>query len=648
MNLRLGLLLVVVGCDSNVNKPFEVNDSGGPGNDGFVFNTPDLTPTDDGGVLMLDLAGAADGPTITITSPMMNEEVAYDTLTVTATIVGKNGAIVDGNTVQILIPTKAGGFLSAPMQLTAMQDVYKGSIDISSIRSGPSSFTVVASDVNGKQGAASQNYVHDHGPTITFIQPTAPTATGSLYVEVLIDDPLHPLADASTVKATIHSGDNIMLAQIAGAVPLRVQSTIKFTDYSPPLDGTQILTVTAANSKGTVGKGIKQFTVDNAGPTITFVNPMPGDFIGGVLQIQATIDDLSGVADNSVVAVFGGDLTKSVQLTRTMPNMPLFEGLFDVRQLGTNYVLPTLSVRAADTLGNQSELAEEIIVDNTPPLLSLDPPPIFIGKILAGNILQCSQPFDPVGDDAANDGQKVQQVITLRARVEDRGNFASGLSVVRYSGIAPHSVFLYGVPVANGPLAVDTDGDHNCDDVNPLLVPTTNITASNQAIAVELTSIPPGGNLDLRPTPSPSPVPAACQQLGDPAGVAPLALCSFSSPMTFVISADDGVTPVIYTVPPVVNNPFDCVGFQFDSLNRMPEGPACFAVVARDNAGNHLVSKPLRVCIDRGGGQCNPGTWPPTTLPNCTGTYDKVANMTNNTACNTQTFGSPGLRIPAK
>src|SRR4051794_10047182 len=103
MNLRLGLIVVLFSaCESNVNKPFEVNDSGG-GNDAFVFTAPDLF-TEDGPTLTLDLAGDVDGPTITITSPMMNDEVAHDTLVVTATVVGKNGAFIDGSSVQLLIP----------------------------------------------------------------------------------------------------------------------------------------------------------------------------------------------------------------------------------------------------------------------------------------------------------------------------------------------------------------------------------------------------------------------------------------------------------------------------------------------------------------------------------------------------------------
>jgi hypothetical protein len=578
---------------------------------------------------------------VTIVSPAAGTEVAYDTLTVTATVVGKNGAFIDGNSVQLLIPANnTMGFITAPMSLTAMQDSYQGSIDISSIKSGPSEFTVVAADVNGKNGSASGTYIHDHGPVITFIQPTKLTAHGSIYVQAEIRDTLHPVTDVASVTATVRAGDAIVLTAISGSNPLRVQGTIAFDDYSPELDGPQLLTVTATNSNGTMGRGTKPFTVDNFGPTIKFENPVAGQFIGGVLNIKASIEDISGVNDNSVIAVFGGDLTKSAKLTRTVATSPIFEGVFDVRQLGTNYVLPTLSIRAQDQLGLFGEKGIEIVVDNVPPILSLDPPTdFFLGILAADNTMQCTQNFDPVGADSANDLSIQQQVITLRARVEDNGNNAPGLNVVRVSKVNHSTVYLYAIPAANGPLAVDTDGDGTCDDVNPLLVPTTNVSASNQAVALQLDFIPPfTGNLDLTPSPTPNPRPAKCLvPVGSPTAQTPAPLCLGvgNLELTYAIGyVADEEEPSIWTIPPILNTATQCVGLQFDSLNRMPEGPACFVVVARDNAGNHSVSEPLRICIDRDGnpdGDSCPG-WPGA-APNCLGTYDKATMMTAPTAC---------------
>src|SRR6185436_18644670 len=149
-------------CADNVNQPFSPPDFAGA--DGNVFTFPDLSSSDGPTLSGFDLESDADGPTVTIVSPAKDAEVAYDTLIVTATIVGKNGAFVDGSSVRLIIPaSNAAGFLSAPMTLTAMQDTYQGQIDISSIKSGGSEFTVIAADVNGKIGTVSSTYVHDHG-----------------------------------------------------------------------------------------------------------------------------------------------------------------------------------------------------------------------------------------------------------------------------------------------------------------------------------------------------------------------------------------------------------------------------------------------------------------------------------------------------
>src|SRR4029079_18282478 len=121
------------------------------------------------------------------------------------------------------------------------------------------------------------------------------------------------------------------------------------------------------------------------------------------------------------------------------------------------------SIRADDLLGNNGEVAIEIVVDNTPAQVELDPPKMRLGELGSGK-LKCSQLFDPVGGESANDGQIVPQIITIKSRIEDRGNNAPGLLVERFSGIDAKSVALYVMPavlpsMGNRALAVDTNGD---------------------------------------------------------------------------------------------------------------------------------------------------------------------------------------------
>ena len=656
--IRLGLSLLfsvlVVGCTDNTGNiaDHDFGSSGG-GDGGSPDGNLEDAATLDGPMVGLDIGTNPNGPMITVTSPMPNDEVAGNTLHVTATIVAQGGSSVSADSVQIIVPSANGSTTTAPMTLTPMPNVWKGQADISAIPTGSSNFVVKATDTLARTSVATVTYVHDRGPNITFVSPSAPTAKGSVTVEVIVDDPLHPITAITSVKAGIRQLGDIALTQVAGATPFRATGTIDFSKYNPVLDGPQLITVQAINSKGTIGTAQKQFTVDNAGPDIMITNPKVGAFVGGVLEIKATITDISGVQDSSVLAVFGNNLATSVQLTRLQPGGDDFHGYYDVRQFGRNYVLPSLSVRADDTLGNHGELGIEIVIDNTPPHLELDPPSIRLAKINMGGV-ECSRLFDPVGDESLEDGSISKQVLTLKARIEDDGNVAPGLLVVRYAGLDPSSIFLYAMPSSIGgatqALNVDT-GAHpgHCDSINPLIQPiSTMVTSANQAFRLTMVPLAQGGAADYteyNPSPPP-PYNQFCNVLGETGTMPPPPLCTLSGTDLTVVTPhpDPNVgNSAIFTIPPVVASATGCIGYQLDSQNALPEGPTCISVVATDLAGNSNVSPPMRVCIDRGGGKCN--AWDPNnpaTWPDCTGTYDKATNKTDpNTHCTPYTDVKP-------
>ena len=639
---RIALLvpLMAAACGQSL-QPLQPFDAGLPDD---LSQSGDLGGTaHDLGAAMIDMTGfnQAGSPVVTITAPTAGTEVQGDTLNVTATITSPTSTPIKSDTVLVTITPPGGAIATAPMALTSTANVYSGHIDISTVPSGPATFTVSAADTAGLKGSASGSYVHDHGPTITFVQPSAATGRGLITLEAIIDDTLHPITMLSQVKAGIRAIGDITLTQVAGAVPFRVTATIDLNSFSPSLDGPQLITVQATNSKGTRTTAAKAFTVDNAGPTIVITAPAAGTFVGGVIQIQATITDLSGVDDSTVVAVFGGNLATSVTLTRPNGMSNIYTGFFDVRSLGKSYVFPELSVRADDTLGNHGELGEEIIVDNTPPWMNMNGAiQMRVSKPDAVKNPECSALFGPLGPplEATKEGDVVKQIVTLRARIEDHGNLAPGLLQELISGLNPASVTLYALPAATGQiLAVDTDGDGVCDDVNPLLIPTSNVTMSGEALALQMAPLTAGmGLADFRPV---TPTVPGCAEIGDASVTFPPdRLCNQTS-MTFVLPGYDKVAP-IWSIAPVTTG--QCTGFQLDTLNHLPEGPTCVIARAVDNAGNQNVSYPLHICVDRGGGKC--AAFAPNAT-DCTGKWNKVTQMIVAGTCNPPTPGSTGFPL---
>ena len=364
---------------------------------------------------------------------------------------------------------------------------------------------------------------------------------------------------------------------------------------------------------------------DTTGPTIVINNPATGDFVSGIFEVQATITDPSGIDESTVVAQFGNNAAAQIGLSRTSGDM--FSGTFDVHALAPQYVLAEISVRAKDLAGNASQLGEEVVVDIAKPWMTMDSSAtMMVSKHVSNSTnLECSQPFSPVGSDAASEGAVVPQLITLRARIEDHGNWAPGLAVERASMIDPNSVQMFIIPDdGQTPLAVDTDGDTYCDDVNPLLIPTAGpVMMQGEALSLQMVPLGLQGAPNYQ-TGGTLPAGSPCNQLGDATATAPKPICT-DTPMLYALAYSSPATPAIWTLPPVkTGDPVDCSGYQLDAANQLfngTDGPACGITRAVDNAGNVQVSFPLHICIDLGKGGCAGFTPNPA---HCTGVYDKT------------------------
>lgn len=465
-------------------------------------------------------------------------------------------------------------------------------LDLSKVSGAFYDLQVVATTLSGVTGKAALRLFIDAGPTITFLQPADGVyVKTSVVVTAIITD-----NDADVASVTFTVGQTPLPPTAIEAKGVQYTATITAASFDPPLDGTQLLTVTASNSNGNVSIATRKFTLDTNGPTITNTKPATGDLIGKIITIEASVSDPAGVMDSSVVAVVAhGDVHFEVNLTKGADG--IYRHIFDTTQLPEYAIFPTISFRAQDVLGNESAVGSLVSLDNTPPILDLDPPDQFRLYKKDGT---CSWPFDPVGPDAIDDGSVVNQLFDIRARIEDEGNTpqTGSADFVPIATVDPASVKVLILNDSSLPLVVDTSDppDGICDDVNPDIAPSATPQSSKEAQLLNMVPMPVhsgAGNF----TPEPG---SSCS--GN-AGSPPDALCLTTySPlkqeaMTYSLGYSSGL-PAIWTLAPIVNDKLQCAGRQFDAANNLTDGWACVALVAADKLGNKQVSRPIRICVE--------------------------------------------------
>jgi hypothetical protein len=601
---------------------------------------------------------------IAIGAPTNGAVVTANTdLVVTATVDIQNGSdFIDTSSVKVtLTPATSAAAAANGVLVSGGSDTYSGKLSLGNLAAGLYTLTVTATSSSGNVGTAQVGIAIDAGPTITVTSPLpGHPYSGSMSIELTADPGAFPPLTGPT--ATI-GGTTIDLTQQPGTTTYR--ATVAFGPTTPPpagvqalppLSGQQLLDVKATNANGAPAEARVIFLVDIAGPVISLTTPATGQVMGGVINIEATVTDDSGVLDSSVVAVISNQETPLFELSLTPDGSGIYSTLFDTANLtrcpepptsdNSCVVFPTISFRAVDLVGNQTVLAYGFAIDNIAPVADLDPPLVRHRKLVAGGYA-CSWRFDPLSlnqeiGDMPNDGCVVPQVFDLRARIEDDGNRASEVKVTPLSLVDPKNTNVYVMPATGQPLVVDSDGDGRCDEINPLLLPLSPSvppTAPSGILQVHLTPVPLQGSGDFEfdasvATDNP---PAPCGSGVEP-GPPPRLCNSFEQP-TIAISYYDG-QPSIWSVDPV-DTTFHCLGNQVDMLaNHVPEGWACIAVQTRDLAGNQGVSVPMRVYIqyNAAGGFCPA---PPASAgppPTCTGTYDKPSKTAALGTCSARTF----------
>ena len=573
-----------------------------------TVDTTSLVPPADGGVPATLIVPASYGPkpVVTVTVVSNSGDIrADDVSSVMASLNDSTGVPV---TSVKLARSETDSFPETNTARFIFSDV---PLDLSKVATGAYDLVVTATTVGGDSASADVALWVDTGPAVVVKSPTeGGFYKGSAPVEV---DATQVKYAITLVTMALGQGDAVSLMP---TVPGVYKGNIDFNSFSPPLEGEQLATFRAYDENGVETVVARHFVSDDTGPSISATVPELGAMIGGVIKISATVEDKepsggpgSGVDKSSVVAVVGnGDHTFEVALIQQPTGE--YANLFDTTKLPSYAIFPTISFRARDVLGNESTVSYELSLDNTPPVIDLDPPNVRLVREDG----TCSWAFDPVGPDAVDDGDLVSQLFDVRVRAEDRGNtpLTGTADFVPIAGLDQGKVQLLLLSNTQRPLVVDTSDppDGLCDDINPDLVPTTKPQTDADAQVVNMLQLSPSSNADFSPEPgvscsggdSPPKFDSFCATTGNESKAQypsddSVDLVAHCDSMTAVLSYSVDRLASIYTIGPIVGNGLECAGHQFDASNNLKDGWACLAVTASDKRGNKQVSRPIRICV---------------------------------------------------
>lgn len=194
--LVLGMLLSLGlwSCDVEHYEPTPLDSGSG------VLDGPRIVLPD--GALAPDLLPQnSGGPTITIEAPTQGEIVVTSHLRFRATVTDTDG--VDPSTVVLGVGDQAT-VLMVPQAKTPQR--YEALVDLRTLR-GATSFWISASDLLGNANSAVSDFVHDLGPSITFLAPEADAHhKGSLKLELVVSD----VVRVKTVRALVGSTELLL------------------------------------------------------------------------------------------------------------------------------------------------------------------------------------------------------------------------------------------------------------------------------------------------------------------------------------------------------------------------------------------------------------------------------------------------------
>ena len=245
-------------------------------------------------------------PVLTITSPQDGATTTEAQLTITGTVTDATATTV---TVNNVAATRNGNEFSAVVSLVE----------------GPNTFIIRAEDAAGNQTETTRTITlqvqHDTTPpVITLTDPTEGLITNASPVTVS-----GIVTDASAVTVTVNNQ------------PVTLSGT-QFSASLTLTEGSNTITILAADAFGNVGTVSRTVALDTIAPVLTVTSPIDGAF-----TTEAQITLTGSVTDATTISVTVNDIVATVSGNDFSAIVPLSEGP------------NTLLVRSVDAAGNQTE-----------------------------------------------------------------------------------------------------------------------------------------------------------------------------------------------------------------------------------------------------------------------------------------------------
>jgi hypothetical protein len=493
------------------------------------------------------------------------------------------------------------------------------------VPNGAISFKCTANDLStpANVGSDTVSTFIDHGPLITAMSPSLPTAQNVLDYRALttavpfrftvVPDPLATTdtqATVSTVTLTVNN-EPIDLSTAESTttkgtyqLDLRLDDAEKFK-ITP--NGAVSVDITATNKRAPLptehpdpvkAQLAYNFGVDGAGPQVTIVSPSPliPTVVGVAVKLQFSVKDVeSGVDPSTVNVSLNGAPAKYYDAGnsawgRTGDNYTF--NIPDTNAVSGSKIQLTVVVQASDNSKNKSLAATaQYWLDTSAPIVDLDPPNV--QEIRSNGTGQdCSDPFDVLGSASPSEGATVPAANIFRALVWDLTNSTDGQKIFHHARVDPATVRLYAQDDATQPLLIDTNNDGVCD---ALAIEGTQGVV-HAPVPIELHPLDAAGSA-VYATTSPD-INGVCSHVtSNGSAIQNLCTAQHVSDMSRVIdhALGDAKEDVIYAV--TSSSDLECTGKAVDISGAVPNGWVCLAAEAQDNVGNHGISAPIRVCL---------------------------------------------------